>query len=177
MKAAVRLTQLAHEGQVRKGQARESFFNHPRRVCKDYLRFNYKTSSGAVASLCHDLVEDTPITADEIGFIFGQEVSGLVEDLTKPKEIPSAFYAKDIWDWPLEAKKIKLCDIGDNIVSSRDLANGERQRMLVKWQNYLHHLGKIIKTGLPEEEEYLQKWESVTRLCLSELEICSAPVV
>ncbi len=64
-----------------------------------------------IAALCHDLVEDTPMSLDELEEMFGTDVRKIVFDLTKTSDISSEEYAKNIFEWNLESKKIKLCDI------------------------------------------------------------------
>ncbi len=168
IKEAVALAKKFHAGQVRKGPKREAFFNHPRRVCKYYLAFEYKSVDGMVAALCHDLIEDTSLTIEELEGLFGLEVGKVVLDLTKPYGVSSDAYAAKINNWALESKKIKLCDIEDNILSSRQIHSDQRVSMLVKWRKYLSQLGKISSDGLAENKEVLQKWDAVSKLAEKE---------
>ena len=104
----MRLAKKFHAGQVRKGPKGEAFYHHPRRVCKGYLAFNNKSISGVFAALCHDLVEDTPLSLEELEEMFGADVRQIVFNLTKPPNISSEEYAEKICHWNLESKKIKL---------------------------------------------------------------------
>jgi (p)ppGpp synthase/HD superfamily hydrolase len=169
IKEAVFLAKKLHAGQVRKGPKKEAFFNHPRRVCKCYLTFKHKSVNGMVASLCHDLIEDTSLAIEELDGLFGQQVRTIVWDLTKPRKFSSDEYAAKINGWSLEAKKIKLCDIEDNILSSRQIHSDQRISMLVKWRKYLDQLGKVSPGGLAEEKEILKKWDAVNELAAEEL--------
>ena len=173
LKTAVRLARKHHAGQVRKGPNSEPFYNHPRRVCKSYLRFRHKKLAGAVASLCHDLVEDTEIEIQDLGRAVGGEAQKLVMDLTKPRGLPSSVYGGSIKNWNPESKKIKLCDIEDNIVRSRDIESRLRMRMLTKWKNYLDQLAPVPGEDSEEEREYLYKWETVVDLCAREMRAMS----
>lgn len=170
IKEAVVLAKKLHAGQVRKGPKREAFFNHPRRVCKCYLTFKYKSVNGMVASLCHDLIEDTVLTIEELEGLFGPQVRKIVWDLTKPYKFSSSEYAAKIGGWTLESKKIKLCDIEDNILSSRQIHSDQRIPMLAKWRKYLDQLGKNFCGGLAEKEEkkIWDKWNVVNDLAAEE---------
>lgn len=168
IKEAVALAKKLHAGQVRKGPTRDAFFNHPRRVCKCYLTFKHKSANGMVASLCHDLIEDTSLAIEELEGLFGSEVRKIVWDLTKPHNFSSDEYAANIGGWALESKKIKLCDIEDNILSSRQIHSDQRISMLVKWKNYLDQLGKMSPGELAEENEFLKKWDAVNELAGNE---------
>lgn len=174
IKEAVLLARKFHDGQVRKGPIGEAFYNHPRRVCKCYLTYKYKSMAGALASLCHDLVEDTSLSIEEIGDLFGAEVRNIVWDLTKPHDSSSDEYADRICDWNLESKKIKLCDIEDNILSSRKIHYKERGHMLARWKKYLDQLKKNSPNGLTTEGEFIYKWKAVNQLHTLEWQALSA---
>jgi hypothetical protein len=155
---------------VRKGPKGERFYNHPRRVCKSYLAFKNKSVSGLIAALCHDLVEDTPVSLDKLEEMFGTDVRKIVFDLTKPSDISSEEYAKNITDWSLESKKIKLCDIEDNILDSREIPLDRRMRMLVRWKKYLDRIGRDPLSGeLVTNNELVEKWRAVNDLHSEEL--------
>lgn len=155
---------------MRKGPKEEPFYNHPRRVCKSYLAFKNKSVSGLIAALCHDLVEDTPVSLDELEELFGADVRNIVFDLTKPPNISSEEYAKNIIGWSLESKKIKLCDIEDNIQDSRDIPLEQRLGMLVRWEKFLEELGRDPESiGFVKNIELVEKWHSVNDLHTEEL--------
>jgi hypothetical protein len=172
VKQAVRLAKKFHAGQVRKGPNGDDFYNHPRRVCKSYLIFKNKSISGMIAALCHDLVEDTPVSFIKLEEMFGAEVRKIVFDLTKPPDISSEEYAKNIHDWNLESKKIKLCDIEDNILDSREIPLERRLKMLVRWKKYLDKLEQDSSPGdFGTNNEFLEKWNTVNQLHADELNL------
>ncbi len=174
LKKAVCLSKMGHLGQLRKGPLKEPFYNHPRRVCKSYLKFKHKTHAGVLAALCHDLVEDTFVTTNEIENNFGVDVAILVNDLTKPKNVSSEDYARSIYQWQWESKKLKLCDIEDNILSSKLINTHDRKRMLNKWNNYLEKLFHSAKGSLDELMEFYKKWNFVYNLLQNSLAECAA---
>ena len=70
----------AHKGQKRASS--EDYYYHPYNVAKIVVSLGMDTQS-IVASLLHDVVEDTEITLDEISEKFGKEVALLVDGVTK----------------------------------------------------------------------------------------------
>ncbi len=70
----------AHKGQKRVSS--EDYYYHPYNVAKIVVSLGMDTQS-IVASLLHDVVEDTEITLDEIAEKFGKEVALLVDGVTK----------------------------------------------------------------------------------------------
>ncbi|MCX7613300.1 MAG: bifunctional (p)ppGpp synthetase/guanosine-3',5'-bis(diphosphate) 3'-pyrophosphohydrolase [Caldimicrobium sp.] len=75
-----------HEGQVRKSG--EPYLAHPMEVA--YILSQMKMDIPTVAAgFLHDVVEDCHISAEEIKKEFGEEVSNIVEGVTKLKNLPS----------------------------------------------------------------------------------------
>lgn len=77
---AYTLAKESHSGQLR--NSGEDFFMHPYNVAVILadLRMDIPT---VVSALLHDVVEDTDITKEEIGTMFGEEIGYLVEGVTK----------------------------------------------------------------------------------------------
>jgi len=71
---------LSHDGQFRKSG--EAYFYHPLRVAHLAAR-HWMDFSSVIAALMHDVVEDTPVTLEEVRKEFGDEVTVLVDGLTK----------------------------------------------------------------------------------------------
>ena len=70
----------AHEGQIRKSG--EPYITHPLEVARIGASLKLDRSS-LVAAVLHDTVEDTDCSLEAIGQRFGEEVSALVDGLTK----------------------------------------------------------------------------------------------
>ncbi len=168
LKKALSLATTAHEGQYRKGASQEAYVNHPKRVCKAYLKYQYKTGAGVIASICHDLVEDTFVTLEDLTDLFGKEVAVLVNDLSKPPLMSSSEFASTMQSWSFESRKIKVCDIEDNIISSRELGSERRKPMLSKWKKFLNNLQFEDSGKTQSTREFLKKWGEVYTLCIEE---------
>lgn len=85
LKAAYDFSTAAHEGQKR--QTGEPYFIHPCAVVNILVDLGFDDVSTLVAAFLHDVLEDTPVTSDELEQKFGKEVLELVEGVTKLDKI------------------------------------------------------------------------------------------
>lgn len=85
LKAAYDFSAAAHEGQKR--QTGEPYFIHPCAVVNILVDLGFDDISTLVAAFLHDVLEDTPVTSDELEQKFGKEVLELVEGVTKLDKI------------------------------------------------------------------------------------------
>ena len=72
----------AHAGQKRKSG--EPYIVHPVSVANILVSLGMDTES-VVAALLHDVVEDTPVTLDDIRRTFGDTTAQIIDGLTKLK--------------------------------------------------------------------------------------------
>ena len=79
-----RFADKAHAGVVRRSG--EPYISHPVAVACILAKLHLDTPT-ILAALLHDVVEDTPTTCHEIAEIFGPQVAGLVDGLTKLDKI------------------------------------------------------------------------------------------
>ncbi len=75
----------AHEGQKR--SSGQPYIIHPLAVSYILLELGMDTDTICSAML-HDVVEDTPVTLEELKKLFGQDVAMLVDGVTKLNQIP-----------------------------------------------------------------------------------------
>ncbi|NMA08917.1 MAG: HD domain-containing protein, partial [Clostridiales bacterium] len=85
IRAAYIFARDAHEGQKRKSG--ESYIIHPVAVA-DMLADMGLDCASIMASLLHDVIEDTPVTYEELRARFGTEVAELAEGVTKLTRMP-----------------------------------------------------------------------------------------
>ncbi|MCD7891109.1 MAG: bifunctional (p)ppGpp synthetase/guanosine-3',5'-bis(diphosphate) 3'-pyrophosphohydrolase [Ruminococcus sp.] len=76
----------AHKGQKR--SSGQDYIIHPLAVAYILLELGMDTDT-ICAALLHDVVEDTPVTLEEIRKRFGQDVAMLVDGVTKLNKIPT----------------------------------------------------------------------------------------
>ena len=81
---AYTLAKGAHSDQKRKSG--EPYIIHPLEVAKILVEIGMDTESVA-AGILHDLVEDTPITLDEVRREFGDDIAEIVDGVTKLTQI------------------------------------------------------------------------------------------
>ncbi|MDD4911426.1 MAG: bifunctional (p)ppGpp synthetase/guanosine-3',5'-bis(diphosphate) 3'-pyrophosphohydrolase [Sideroxydans sp.] len=80
IQAALDFSHTAHEGQLRQSGA--PYVTHPIAVARILTPLHLDTHA-IIAALLHDVAEDTPVTIDQIGDLFGKQVAELVDGLSK----------------------------------------------------------------------------------------------
>ena len=164
-KEALNFAREAHAEQKRK-YTEEPYIEHPKRVA-ELVRTVEHTSEMICAAYLHDVVEDTPVSIEEIESRFGKEVADLVEELTdeymkekyphlnrkKRKEKEVARQA----EMSVQAKTIKLADVIDNtrdiVVNDEDFAR--------RYIPEMEALTNVLRQGDPQLFE--QAWHEVQR--------------
>ena len=89
IRRAYEFSAKAHEGQTRRSG--EPYLQHPLAVA-GILTFLKLDETAIVAALLHDTLEDTVATQEELQAQFGNEVSHLVEGVTKIGQLPLQTY-------------------------------------------------------------------------------------
>ena len=129
-KEALKFATAAHQGQVRK-YTHEPYIEHPKRVAA-IVKTVAHTPEMLAAAYLHDVVEDTPVSIQDIKNRFGTLVARLVEELTDQYE--KANYpdlnrkarkereVKRQTKMSSAAKTIKLADVIDN---TRDIVRND----------------------------------------------------
>ncbi len=134
VRSAYMVAEQAHDGQKRKSG--EPYIIHPLNVALLLVELGMDTQS-IVAALLHDVVEDTDTTLDSLRRKFGEEVSELVDGLTKLSAIPFSSVAEQqaenlrkmllAMSNDIRVMIIKLCD---RIHNMRTLDAVEPQKQL-----------------------------------------------
>lgn len=84
LRRAYLLAEAAHRGQIRKSG--EPYITHPLAVTLILAELGAETTT-LTASLLHDTVEDTEVTLDQVRADFGDEVTHLVDGVTKLEKV------------------------------------------------------------------------------------------
>ena len=118
---------------------------HPIRVAENLRRFcDERDENVLIAALLHDTIEDAAVTYDDIAAKFGEEVAGLVAELTNDNRLPKAKRRAEMMahlaDLSPKAKRIKLADRLDNVA---DLVRGIGTRE--KRQRYHHETEQLLE--------------------------------
>ena len=81
IRAAFETAERAHEGQFRRSG--DPYICHPLETALILTDIEMLDAPTLQAALLHDVVEDSPMTLDEMVGLFGAEVAGLVDGVTK----------------------------------------------------------------------------------------------
>ncbi len=119
---ALEFAAKAH-GEQRRKYTEEPYIEHPKRVAQ-IVKTVQHTPAMICAAYLHDVVEDTPVSLEEIENRFGKEVAGLVDELTDEyvKEKYPQLNRKHRKEREVarqaqisaKAKTVKLADVIDN---------------------------------------------------------------
>lgn len=121
-KRAYQFAKEKHAGVFRKFSGVSYFDGHVQKVFGLVKQYTTDESSGA-AALLHDVCEDCDVTYDDIRNEFGNEVAGLVKELTSSEEFlgvmgKSDYLLDKMATMSERALTIKLCDRLQNISDS-----------------------------------------------------------
>lgn len=85
----IHFSAFKHRDQRRRDQARSPYINHPIEVARLLWEVGgIRDEATLAAAILHDTLEDTDTTPDEIRERFGEEVLGLVLEVTDDKSLP-----------------------------------------------------------------------------------------
>jgi (p)ppGpp synthase/HD superfamily hydrolase len=136
LERAIALAAQAHEGQVDKAGA--PYILHPLR-----MMLSVDTPEARVAAVLHDVVEDTPVSLEELRVEgFSEAVIGAVEALTKRPEEEDDYdaFIRRVAPNPL-ARQVKLADLRDNCDVSRIAQPREKDwRRIEKYKRAIQYL-------------------------------------
>ena len=139
VKEAESFARSNHEGQTRKGVAREPYITHVEEVANLVLEFG-GTDIAVAAAWLHDVVEDCNPTIDEIGERFGAAVAKVVLEVTDNKDLAKSERKRRQIDSAIhkspEACLIKWADKTSNLLSiakSPPDWTTERKREYIGW--------------------------------------------
>jgi (p)ppGpp synthase/HD superfamily hydrolase len=115
----------AHVNQRRKNQNQDPYINHPIEVARILIEEGGVTDVNVIiAGICHDCIEDTSVTPEEIKEHFGEKICSIVMEVTDDKKLPKDERKQlQIVNAPHkshEAKLVKLADKLHNLRSIKD---------------------------------------------------------
>ena len=131
-----------HASQKRKGEAAEPYLNHLLEVAHLVSSALAQPDTNLiVAALLHDVVEDTPVTNQEVAALFGSDVAALVAEVTDDKSLPKAERKRlQIENAPKKSPRAQFIKLADKISNLRALTESppidwteERRRQYFAW--------------------------------------------
>lgn len=130
---ATALAMRAHEGQMRK-EAPVPYLVHPVEVAIILARHGFSDAVLA-AALVHDVVEDTPMTLQEVQDQLGNEVAELVvpvtHDDTLPWEEKKKAYIESV---RAASEEVKAISVADKIANARSLLAAYEEQGAAVWK-------------------------------------------
>lgn len=111
---AMRFAVYKHRLQRRKNKDQESYAVHPFSVEEKLERAGVRDENILCAAVLHDTVEDTEASIEEIRKEFGEEVAGIVSEVTDDKSLPK--YQRKL----NQIEKAKTISVGGLLVKLAD---------------------------------------------------------
>jgi len=121
IKDAYQFACRAHEGQKRKSG--EPYIIHPLSVARIVAVEMMLDADSVIAAFLHDVVEDTPVSIDEIGSRYGNDVKSIVRAVTKQNK-----------------EKYEMSKQLDNFRQMLDTLHLDTRPLLVKLADRLHNM-------------------------------------
>ena len=160
-----------HTHQVRKGEAREPYINHPCDVAYNVARICPDDVNLICAAVLHDTIEDTDAEYDDILQLFGEDVANLVAEVTDNKALPKAERKQAQVDSAPNksdrAKILKLCDKASNLeamaYSPPAAWDTDRRKAYLEW-------GLKVAAGLKGADPAADRhFDAAAELCAEKL--------
>ena len=134
LERAYRFAKSAHRNQKR--ASGEEYFIHPYSVAEILVDLGLDTNTVA-AALLHDVVEDTPVTREQLLNEFGQEICELVDGVTKldkinfsSKEEEQAENLRKMFFAMAKDVRVVLIKLADRLHNMRSLSYLSHERQI-----------------------------------------------
>jgi len=131
-----------HAEQRRKGMRAEPYINHLTEVALLLAEASDGTDPELVmAGLLHDTIEDTETTREELVQVFGDEVAGLVAEVTDDTSLPRIERKRrQVETAPAKSARARMIKLADKIANLHSIAesppigwSARRKREYVAW--------------------------------------------
>jgi len=143
----IHFSAVKHRDQRRRDQPRSPYINHPLEVARLLWEIGgVRDAATLTAAILHDTLEDTNTTPDEIRDVFGDEVLGLVQEMTDDRSLPKQRRKQlQIEHAPHISPKAKLIKLADKISNVNDLLHSPPHRWtLARKQQYLLWTEQVV---------------------------------
>jgi len=154
-----------HGKQLRK-VSHHLYIIHPLRMCiRLFVEFKIRDDNLLIATLFHDLVEDTEVSVSDLKELYGRNVASIVETLTryrdenedlKTKYLSKISEVSRFLKSDHNTRLIKVLDMLDNMHSWQSIkTNDELYKKLPRWLAQIEKinipLAKTVNNGLVDE--------------------------
>jgi (p)ppGpp synthase/HD superfamily hydrolase len=159
VRRAYELAEQSHAGQMR--DEGTPYILHPIRVAVSLVdELQIYSPTLVCGALLHDVIEDSPVTRDDIATEFGDRVAEIVWLLTKFEDVSLPAYLAAIEAASRTgAPIVKLCDRLDNLRFLAHSPKAEKKRRYIRstQQHYLPMAARINKYLYDELRRWLEQ--------------------
>ncbi len=145
---AMRFSAEKHNDQRRKDSKSSPYINHPIQVAETlYSVGGVRNEALLAAAILHDTIEDTDATAEDLRQEFGEEILGLVLEVTDDKSLPKDVRKQlQVETAAHKSPSAKLLKLADKICNVGDIVNSPPADWpLKRQQEYLLWTEKVIE--------------------------------
>lgn len=161
---AMRFSAEKHSDQRRKDSRSSPYINHPIQVAETLWKVGgIQDRSVLVAAILHDTIEDTDATPEEIKREFGDEVLGLVLEVTDDKSLPKEIRKQlQIENAAKKSPKAKLLKLADKLCNIQDLVHSPPSNWSLKRRReYLAWSEKVVQGVRGTNRELEARYDEV----------------
>jgi len=145
---ALRFSAEKHNDQRRKDSRSSPYINHPIQVAETLWSVGgVRDEAVLVAAILHDTIEDTATSADEIRSLFGEDVLGLVLEVTDDKSLSKETRKQlQVEHAPHKSPGAKLIKLADKLCNIHDILHFPPEDWsLERKQEYLLWSEKVVQ--------------------------------
>lgn len=145
-----------HRDQRRKDAEASPYINHPLAVANILADAGVRDQCVLAAALLHDTIEDTTTTADELRVTFGEEIAGIVLEVTDDKSLPKARRKElQVEHAPHLSEGAALVKLADKIANLTDILESPPPWPAERKAAYFAWAARVVD-GLPTQHADLR---------------------
>lgn len=163
---ALRFSAEKHSDQRRRDSKSSPYINHPIQVAETLWKVGgVRDDALLVAAILHDTIEDTDATPEEIKREFGEEVLGLVLEVTDDKSLPKEVRKQlQIENAAKKSPRAKLLKLADKLCNVHDLIHSPPSSWSLKRrQEYLTWSEKVVQGVRGSNRELEARYDEVLK--------------
>lgn len=149
---AINLAEELHADAKRKSG--EPYISHPCRIANALISLKIEDEDILVATILHDVLEDTDIKAELLESYFGKEATHIIKLVTKQKGISTETYYKNIAR-DKKATIVKVADRCHNVSTMYFFSEEKMKEYIEETELYVIPMCSQISNDYPEVADYL----------------------
>lgn len=149
---AVNLAEELHADAKRKSG--EPYISHPCRIANALISLKIDDEEILIATILHDVLEDTDIMAELLESYFGKEATSIIKLVTKQKGVTTETYYKNI-SMDKKATIVKVADRCHNVSTMYFFSEEKMKEYIEETETYILPMCSQISNDYPEVADYL----------------------